>query len=115
MPNPGSAGLEFKEGPVLFSELRTLAGLEFEESKGSNLGSTDSELLLLLLLTMFSEAKHISGKGQGRTLVRQVWSLEKDRFLCRTLYSCRFGVWRKDWAESWFGRFGVWRKASSFL
>ena len=62
MPNPGSAGLEFKEGPVLFSELRTLAGLEFEESKGPNLGSTDSELLLL---TMFSEAKHISEPGFG--------------------------------------------------
>ena len=113
MPNPGSAGLEFKEGPVLFSELRTLAGLEFEESNGPNLGSTDLELLLLLL-TMFSEAKHISGKGPGRTLVRQVWSLEKDRFLCRTLYSCRFRMWRKDWAESLFGRFGVWRKASFF-
>ena len=27
--------------------------------------------------------------------------------------SCRFGVWRKDWAETWFSRFGVRRKVSS--
>ena len=87
-PNPGSAGSEFGERPVPFSELRTLtgsefgertrcnpgtwpnpgsAGSEFGERSGPNLGSAGSE------------------KGPGRTLVWQVWSSEKDRFLLRTL------------------------------
>ena len=42
-PNPGSAGLEFGERPLPFSELRTLAGLEFGERTGPNPGWAASE------------------------------------------------------------------------
>ena len=39
-----------------------------------------------------------------QTLVRQVWSLRKDR---AEPWFVMFGVRRKEWMEPWFGRFSV--------
>ena len=111
MPNLASAGSEFGEIPIPFSELRTCQGSEFGERTGPNLGSAGSEKGLLLSPNSEPWNVRSSEKGPGRTKRFGRFGVRrKARYFLRTPNPGMFGGRRKDWAEPWLRRFRVRRK-----
>ena len=97
--NPDSAGLDFGERPVPFSELLTLAGSEFRVRTGPNPGSAGLEFGERPV--PFSELRTLAGSEFGERTGPNL-GLAGSEFDERT-------------SHPWFGRFGVGRESGSFL
>ena len=123
--NPGSAGLEFRERPVPFSELRTLAGSEFGVRTGPNPGSAGSEFRERPV--SFSHNSEpwlgertrpnpgLAGSEKGQFLSLNCEPLQVRRKDRAKPWFGSFRVRQKDRAKPWFCRFEVRRNTGYFL